>query len=1567
MSDAKVSQLSAQEKRALLTKLLQEKSQQAEPQSYPLSYGQQALWFIDQSLPGSAAYNLALPVRIYSQLNSAALQAALQAIVNRHPALRTTFAVHDGEVIQKVHGDQDIPIERIDASTWSLETLQQQVHHAYAQPFDLERGPLIRVYLFRRAEDDHILMIAMHHIIYDGWSNRILFEELRDFYEAELSGKPANLPALQATYADFVKEQHELLSGPEGERLWAYWQHVLGGELPVLNLPTDAPRPAIQTDHGASQTFRLTQELTQQLRQCAQQQGVTLYTLLMAAFQVLLARYSGQTDILTGSPVVVGRDQQKYTGVINYFVNMITVRGDLSGNPPFLTFLQQIQEATTGALAHHQFPFPLLIERLKVVRDPSRSPLLQAVFGLRRGYGNQALSALLFSHSAGMRTKWGALECEYFDMPQEEGQFELTFDMVELAEQCIGIVRYNTDLFTNLTIERMTGHLTLLLESILAQPDCSVGQLQFLSDAERQTIVYDWNRVGEGALPQHTVHEMFEAQAAKTPEALAVVCGQQRYSYHELNQRANQLAHYLCHLGFGAETIIGLCVERTCDMIVGILGILKAGAAYMPMDPSYPQDRLAFMLDDAAAPLLLTQESLLPRLPERRARTVCLDWDWGIIAQHGEKNPDHITAPENLAYIIYTSGSTGQPKGAMITHQGLSNLAVAQIRIFDVRPDSRILQFASFSFDVATSDVVLALCSGATLYLTGRDGLLPGPDLTRALRDYAITHVELPVAVLAATPVEELPDLRVLIVGGEACPPELVARWSQNRRFFNAYGPTETTVCATVAECAGDMSRPPIGRPIDNVYAYILDQYRQPVPIGVPGELYIGGSGVGRGYLNRPDLTAERFINDPFFPESEGRLYKTGDMARYLPDGTIEFIGRADNQVKIRGFRIELEEIETALSQSPDITAAVVLVKEPQPGTKQLVAYVMLAENAGDVTIQALRAFLKSRLPEYMLPAQFVFLDAFPLTPNGKVDRRALPDHDASARHFEQPYVAPRTPEEQQLAAIWSAVLQREQVGIHDNFFDLGGDSILSIQIIARATQAGLHLTPNQIFQHQTIAELAPAIETRAGIQAEQGLITGQAPVTAIQQWFFERDFAEPHHWNQAILLETLEPLEPAVLEQAAGVLLRHHDALRSRFTREADRWLQEYALPDEIPVVNHCDLSTLAPQEQPAALQEEFERIHKSVNFTHGPLFRMTLAYRGHGLPDYLLLVAHHLTIDGISWRILVEDLQAAYLSVKHGAEVTLPPKTTSFQSWATHIRTYARSNTLFEEIEYWTARPVDVATLPVDVPEASLSAANTEASGAHVRVMLDQPSTSALLHSVHQAYNTNINDILLTALAQTLGAWMGTSAILLDLEAHGREELFDDTDVSRTIGWFTAMFPVNLPVIPSEQSANAIKAVKESLRQVPQKGVGYGLLHYVHPDAAIRQCLQSLPEAQIGFNYLGQIDRGQTDPPLFRQTQESAGPLRGPHNQRVKLLDIDAFIAQERLTVTWTYSRELHRHGTIERLARQYIECLRILIEHCQMPDTGAYTPSDFPDAELDQKQLDNLLDALDGDEIL
>ncbi|HEY0602843.1 MAG TPA: amino acid adenylation domain-containing protein, partial [Herpetosiphonaceae bacterium] len=1281
----------------------------------------------------------------------------------------------------------------------------------------------------------------------------------------------------------------------------------------------------------------------------SQREGVTLFMTLLAAWQVLLDRYSGQHDIVVGTPIA-NRTQEETEHLIGFFVNTLVLRADLSGNPTFSDVLHRVREVCLGAYAHQDLPFEQVVDALQPERDLSRHPLFQVLFTLQ----NVPLVAL----------ELPSLVLNPLPIEYETTKFDLTLSMAEQEEGLVGSLEYTTDLFAAETIGRMVSHFQTLLAGIVRDPSQRLAQLPLLTEAERRQLTVDWNMTQVAYPRDRCIHELVAAQAARTPDAIALVYADTRLTYGELDRRANQLAHELQALGVGPEVRVGVCVERSLDLIVGLLGILKAGGAYVPLDPAYPAQRVAFMLADSAVPVILSQQRLVSNLPAHSGVVVCLDTDWEHISRQRTDAPATAVVDNNLAYVIYTSGSTGLPKGVAITHQSAATFIQWALDTFSGADLARVAAGTSICFDLSIFEMFVPLSCGGTVLLI--DDGLQIPDLVEAEVTLLNTVPSVMAAVLRSGSVPS--SVRVINLAGEPLSRALADGLYQavpTTRVYNLYGPSEDTTYSTYTLVEPHETRAPtIGRPIANSQAYVLDTQMQPVPLGAVGELYLGGVGLARGYLNRPDLTAERFVPDPFGGLGS-RLYKTGDRARYLSDGNIAFLGRIDHQVKLRGFRIELGEIEAALSRYPVVQEAVVLIREDQPGEQRLVAYVVPTADQRPAPADAadpdrssfvadLRAFVKQHLPDYMVPNAVVLLPALPLLPNGKIDRPALPAPARLQPELEAGFAAPETPVETRLAQIWAEVLRLPEVGIRNNFFALGGDSILSIQIVARARQAGLQLTPRQIFQYQTIAELAAVAGTTTAVTAEQGLVTGPVLLTPIQHWFFEHESPERHHYNQAMLLEVRQPLDMALLRRAIRQLLLHHDALRLRFVQTAEGWRQTNAGMDEQPIVTSIDLAALPATEQARALEAAASVAQASLNLTTGPLVRAVHFSLDPGRTSRLLLVIHHLAIDTVSWQILLEDLQTAYAQLQRGEQMALPPKTTPFKQWSERLADYAQSEALRQELAYWSGAGRLSVRLPLDFPRG----ANTVASAASVETVFGVDETRALLQEVPAVYQTQINDVLLTALVQAFGRWTGTAALLIELEGHGREELFEDADLTRTVGWFTTLYPVLLDLRRVIGQGEALKAIKEQLRQVPNRGIGYGLLRYLHRDQSINDQLGSLPAAEINFNYHGQVDQTAPSGGLFDLAREPRGSSQSLRGMRRHLLEINGMVAEGQLRLTWTYSTALHRRATIERLSQGYQAALRALIAHCQSSDAGGYTPSDFPDMKFGQKALDDII---------
>ncbi|MES1022176.1 amino acid adenylation domain-containing protein [Gloeocapsa sp. BRSZ] len=1527
---------------------------------YELSPLQQGLLFHSLYAPESAAYFVQLCYSLKGNFNVVAFEQAWQEVVNRHTVLRTAFYWENLEKpLQVVHKEVKISLIQYDWRNLNpneqSQKLQAFLERDRTGNFDLTQPCLMRLHLIHCHDDSYYLIWSKHHLILDGWSTALVLKEVVEIYQLLCRSK--NLPLiLESSFGDYIGwlQQQDLNKAKE------FWQQSLQGftaPTPLIN-PTNKILSSQQEKYN-QQVVKLSQTTTAALQSLARQNQLTLNTLIQGAYALLLSRYSRETDVVYGV-TVSGRpaDLAKAESIVGMFINTLPVRVTIDAEESLLSWLRKLQSQLAEI---RQYEYSPLVE----VQGWSEVPRGLSLFESILVFENYPVDGIL--------KEWqGNLEVQSISAV-DNTNYPLTVSIIP-GEQLEIIIDYQSDRFDFATIHRMLGHLQTLLQGMVNHPHREIKDLALLTDTEKHQLLVEWNS-NKVDYPQNIcLHQLFENVVQQTPHAIAVEFAGRSLTYQQLNQQANKVAHYLQKLGVIPDQLIGICVERSLEMAIALLGILKAGGAYVPLDPAQPQQRLEFMLHDAGCSILLTQKRLVDTISTYAKKIIYLDADWELIANEQESNPISNVQPENLAYLIYTSGSTGESKGVMIQHNNLVNAYYAWEKAYQLSSQVRChLQMASFSFDVFSGDLIRALCSGGKLVLCPREILLEPQQLYELMRQHKIDCAEFVPVVLRnlvqylEKNQQKLDFMRLVICGSDSW---YGAEYSKFRdvlgketRLINSFGVTEATIDSSYFEHAAvellDEQLVPIGRPYPNSKLYILDDYLQPVPVGVTGELYIGGEGLARGYHNRPDLTTERFITNIFSQKPQERLYKTGDLVRYLPDGNIEFLGRIDNQVKLRGFRIELGEIEALLSKDPDLRETVVIVREDNPGDKRLVAYIVPTTGNFDSAnnselIPKLRKYLKANLPQYMVPSAFVLLEKLPLTPNGKIDRKALPIPDTARPELQTVFIAPRTSIEETLVQIWTETLRLKQVGINDNFFELGGDSILSLQIIAKAKQAGLQLTPRQIFEYQTIADLAAVAGTITKIETEQGLVTGSLPLTPIQSWFFEQVLVDSHHWNQAVLLEVDQSCNPIVLEQVICQLLTHHDALRLRFMQTEAGWKSIIATPDRITPFSIIDLSSLPQSEQKQAMDAKATALQASLNLSKGPLVQVALFIMGANQLNRLLFTVHHLAIDGVSWRILLEDLQTAYQQLSREQEIQLPPKTTSVKQWAEKLQEYANSETVKAEINYWLSQFYqNISSLPID----NLNGENTVASASTVSVSLTQEQTESLLHEVPAAYQTQINDILLTALVRTFHQWTGNSSLLINLEGHGREDILENVDLSRTVGWFTTIFPVVLDITATFSEGEALKTVKEQLRNIPCKGINYGVLRYLS-EKSIANKLEALPQAEVTFNFLGQFDQVISETSMFRPTAESAKETQSPRGSRDCLLEVSALIVCGQLHINWTYSKALHKQTTVEKLAQGFIEALRSLIVHCQSPETGGYTPSDFPQMQFSQQELDQLM---------
>jgi amino acid adenylation domain-containing protein/non-ribosomal peptide synthase protein (TIGR01720 family) len=1513
----------------------------------PLSFSQQRLWFIDELQGASPEYNIPSAFSLRGQLKIAAFEQAVHCIIERHMVLRTVIKLIDGQVEQQVRTQFDLPVNNVDLTDLSGQALQDRVRtlvQADAQkPFDLANDLLLRVQLLKLTDDEHVVLFNMHHIASDGWSMGVLVREFTSFYTTLSQGLPSPLPPLSVQYADYAHWQRNWLQGEVLDKHLDYWREQLVQLPKVHSLPLDHPRPAEQTFDGASYFQTLQNPLCQSMQNLCQRQDVTLFMLLQSAFSILIGRYSGETDVVLGTPIA-GRVHQNVEGLIGFFVNTLILRSDLSANPSFASYLEQTKQTILAAYTHQNIPFEMLVETLRPERSLAYSPVVQVCLNLQK---NEELKLSL-----------PGLELEGLAKGKENAPYEIELNIVEREDSLLLNWKYNTALFEGETIERMASNFEVLLQSITADQSVAVQDLSMISAAQRQQVLIDWNQTSAPQPKGHILHTMFEHQVEVTPGAVAVVCDGNKTTYQQLNERSNQVAHYLLQRGIKPDTLVGIAVARNVDMLIGVMAILKAGAAYCPLDPAYPKARITHMLEDSGVELVLTQSAVVEHLPQSSAELVRLDSDWpALIAAQSTDNPNISVNPQQLAYVIYTSGSTGLPKGVLIEHQNAAAMVNWSRNAFSDEELRSVLFSTSFCFDLSVFEIFATLANGGQLVVV--DNILELQSEQNVEPVSLINTVPSAIRALIESNTSMQGVLTVNVAGEYFHQDTVDALYQAGVRQVNdLYGPSEDTTYTTWAtRKPGGVNS--IGNAVDNTRLYVLDGRMEPVAIGVAAELYIAGDGVSRGYNNQPQLTAQRYLDCLIGGQIKERVYQSGDIVRWLPDGQLEYVSRADTQVKVRGFRVEPGEIENCLMAIDEIKHAVVLCREDNGHDKRLVAYLALEkplEADSEAALAELKhqrisrysELLKADLPDYMVPGIMMFLDAIPLTANGKVDKKKLPAPDETHLRT-QPYVAPRDETEAILCDIWQQLLGLEQVGIEDNFFALGGDSIVSIQVASRAKLQGLHVSVKQLFEHQHIGALSPHITKAQQITAQQTPSEGSLPLLPIQRQFFTKAMAKPNHYNQSVLLKTPPGFNLDNLKVIVAALYQRHDALRLRFIDGQ----ASYATYDEGMLEQ--TLSSHALGQLSAQLKEQGEQLQSSLDIGQGPLFKAAY-FDGADGQGRLLLAIHHLAVDGVSWRIILSDLALAWTQLSRQQPVHLAVKTSSYQQWAQALLEYSESDALRAERDYWLAQ-LAIPTKPLPALEVGVQ---PQMPSERHRIGLNEQQTKALLGECNLTYRTGVNELLLSALMVAYRAWTGESTLRVELEGHGREELFATLDINETVGWFTSLYPLVLQTGPQADMAAVIKAVKEQNRALPNRGIGFGLLQEVAGDEDINRLNGSVDgsgsQSSIIFNYLGQFDASVSEDGAFAAAQEFAGHSVSPDNETAALLNLDGMVHDNRLTFNLVGAQGRFEDVQLKTFANAFEQALVACVEHCQS-SAGAYTPSDFPNSVMDMPKLDVL----------
>ncbi|MGD2115409.1 MAG: amino acid adenylation domain-containing protein, partial [Acidobacteriota bacterium] len=1480
--------------------------------AYPLTRMQAGMLFESERSTSGSVYHDVFSYRIELPLEEGTLGDVLDRLAGEHAVLRTSFdAARYREPLQLVHRECRIPLAVEDLrGTPEEDRLRRTADWTEAEkhrPFEWSRAPLLRVQVFRHEDELFQLTISFHHAILDGWSMSSLVGEIARRYRDRLAGEPPpERPALRSSFRDFVALERRALDSEETRELWR--AELAGADVARL------PRRAGLTPRDASRRrpFLDLSDLLSGLRSTAEAAGVPLKHVLLAAHLRVMALWTGCRDLVTGLAVNSRPESADAERILGVLLNVLPLRVRV-GSGSWLELARDAFEAERRITPHRRFP---LAEMLKTV---DADELFETVFN--------------YTHFREPAQGGDELPVSGWSFFEETGfTLVVNFSLAADADSLHVGLELDPEVLSPATARRIEESLRHALEALsrrsLEQPDVR----RMLDPATVHALLREWALAPVPYPRTASVPDLFEDRVAAAPDRVAVVYGDAVLTYRALDERANRLARHLADLGVGPETPVALYLERGPELIVALLAILKAGGAYVPLDVDYPEERLRLMIEDIGAPLVVSTRKLegaLPALPG--VGTVSLDGDAERIADRAPVAPRRFAGAGSTAYVIYTSGSTGRPKGVTVPHRGVVRL-VRGAGYVPFGPEQTIAQASNSSFDAATFEIWGALLHGGCMVGLTREELLSPERLGDELGRRRITALFITTALFNQI-VRERPrafaTLDTLLFGGEAVDPAAVRRVLAEgppARLVHCYGPTESTTfttCHPVDVVAAEATTVSIGGPIANTSIHVVDPAGDPVPDGVAGELWIGGDGLARCYAGRRAVTAERFVPDPWSGTEGGRLYRTGDLVRFLPDGGVEFVGRVDHQVKLRGFRIELGEIESELTRQPGITGALAMVRADAPSGRLLTAYLVADDPETAPGPDALRTALLRALPEYMVPAAFVMLDEFPLTANGKIDRRSLPAPPRDERSTSAEYVAPGTAVEETLAGIWAGVLGAERVGVRDNFFDLGGDSILSIQIVARSREAGLGFGPRELFEHQTVAELARVVEhlDEGAAGDAHAPVEGPVPLTPIQRWFFERDLDEPHHFNQALLLEPRERVDLGLVERAWGELVDRHEALRLRFEHAAGGWRQVAEKPGLRTPALRLDLSTLPRDRAARALERASAALQASMDLETAPLVRLGLVERDSEGRQRLLLAAHHLVVDAVSWRVLLEELERVYRALAAGEDPGLPAPSTPYSRWATRLDEWSRSGEPAAERSLWASQAAaEPDRLPVDREPDSIAVATAR----ELTVELDAERTRSLLTEVPRAYRTRIDEVLLTALVQTICSWSGERATTVCLEGHGREsELFDGVDLSRSVGWFTTLFPVRLEIPGEEDPGAALRAVKEQLRRLPNRGIGYGALRYGggSPEPG------DLPDpsrAALSFNYLGQFDQTFSEDALFRLAPEPVGPVQSPRGARAHLLEVVGAVRGDRLALTWTYSASAHERRTVERVAARFVETL-------------------------------------------
>ncbi|MCH2195467.1 non-ribosomal peptide synthetase [Kordia sp.] len=1491
--------------------------------SYPLSSAQKRLWILHQVDPGAVAYNMAGQTTLDGSYNLKNFERAINATIAHHEILRTVFRVDENdEARQWILAAEDInftishkDFRGLDAAT-QQEKVSNYIQEDSVKPFDFENGPLLRASMLQVADDQFVFYYNMHHIISDGVSMDNLAKNIMMAYTAIQSGEEVVLPELRIQYKDYAVWQLAQLESEASKADKTFWLDQLAGELPTLNLPSTKKRPTVQTTNGQNLATYIDKEIAQKFTAFCQQENGSLFMGLVAVLNVLFYRYTNQKDFIVGTPIA-GRDNVDLEDQIGFYVNTLALRNQLTSAQSFADIFANVRKNTLEAYAHQNYPFNQLIQDLDIKRDVSRNAIFDVMVTMHN-FDNSTVNLQVNEDEVDVIMEYGSAQ----------SKFDLELNFKEVDGYIYLAVIYNADVYEGEMMKNFLQHFKSIMQAVTEVPTEKIGRLNMLQPAE-VAVLEAFNDTDVVYDEAKTVLELFAQRVAENPNQIALRFEDECLTYKELDEKSNQLANYIASKNI-SNTLIPICVDRSFEMMIGIWGIIKSGNAYVPVDPAYPQERMDYILEDTNATYVVSTLEYAEFF--ENAKVINLE---GSDYETYPTTAPNVTVTEaELAYCIYTSGTTGKPKGVMIAHASFANYVhwakatynTENLQNFDFG------LFTSISFDLTITSMFLPLVSGDTLHIMKKE---------QSVLETLLKYFESGISCIKLTPAhisllkgtEGLQTtVQMAVVGGEAMQNqhvEILRSLNPEMKIYNEYGPTEATVGCVVREIETVDENIVIGTPIANTQIYILDADKNLVAQGVEGEMYIGGKGLARGYVNKPELTAEKFIQNPF--NADELIYKTGDVAKWDASGNIDYVGRIDNQVKINGYRIELGEVINALEQLETVQQAVMVV-DKSLDNKRLVGYIVSEK---PIEKQAIKQQLKASLPAYMIPVDFLQLESIPLTINGKVNYKALPALDATA--IGTNYVAPRNAKEEALVSIWQDVLGVEKVGIYDNFFSLGGDSIIAIQFISKAKRQGITLKVKDVFEFQTIDELATKVNHNIEIINEQGILEGNFGLLPIQTAFFEKGYSKQNQYNQSLLLTLPKSITKAQLNEAVAGIYKKHDILRTRYERVEDQFVGVYetAIP-EVAVETITETATVG-----AAVTEICAAYQEKLNIYDGVIAKFLLINTPESeAANRVFIVAHHLVIDGVSWRIIADDLTANLQKVTKGEAVSIGEKTTSFRQWQEHLVDYANSDRLQEEFAYWKAITEKIEALPQDT---AFDGKTTYQEVGAYSVQLSQELTTSLLRESNQAFSTEINDLLLAALAMSFAKWTNRDNLVIGLEGHGREELFEDVDITETVGWFTSLYPVLLENFQDDIEATIVQA-KENLKAIPNKGIGYGALRYLAADESKRESLQANIE-QVVFNYLGQAGQGNSETAtLFNFTNEGKGEDIHPQNEYDGRITINSVISNGSLSLRWNYDTNRFAEESIATVAENYINALETIINYCKSITKTVATPADY-----------------------